>query len=116
MLTFPQNVGYIIFVTPLDFYVETKAHPIQEESVQTQQTSKALATSNSHEFGLQIVKDFVTTTNTYSTLESIWYENISPYNWLYIKINNLVRFSANTLLFGCGRFSPSLLCLQVFIS
>ena len=104
ILTISRKVGYIIFVTPLDFYAETKAHPIQEESVQTQQTSKALATSNSHEFGVEIVKDFVsfTGTNTYSTLESIWYENISPYNWLYIKLNNFVRFLAN-ILSVCAR-------------
>ena len=64
--------------------------------------------------------DFVssTGTNTYSTLESMWYENISPYNWLYIKLNNMIRFQQILclLLFRCGRFSPSLQCLRVFIS
>ncbi len=114
LYTIPKKLGYIIFIVPLDLYAETKA---QEESVQTQKKSKALTTSNSLEFGVQIVKDLVSTTgtNTYSILKCTWYENISPYIWLYIKLNNLVRFSIN-ILSVCVRLWMCFSVLAMFTS
>ena len=92
-----QIFGYLVVVIKFDFYTETKPHPMQKESMQTQQKSKALTTPNYLEFEVQTVKDLIVSTITYSTPKIIWYDNISPHIWLYIKLNNLVRFSLNVL-------------------